>query len=206
MQPFSQRVNFYQEQFKKPVVLLPLKTMLLGWAALLLLMLGLAVHDARFTSSVREQVQQIKASHGQMQTSVEKMQQEVDAQMLDPALVQSEKQLQQRLMGKRDFLRALSQSDSGSVVRHSDVLEALASVDAGPVWLTRIQTRSPGPQLQLEGMSSRANAIPQYLHQLKLEPAFADMGFRVFDVERHEADGDWLRFYLSTRHDERIAD
>ncbi len=198
----SQRINFYQESFRKPVVALPLKTLVLGWVAVLALLTLYSVFDLVRTSQARTTLKKMEISATQLESSVARLQQQVDAISLDSQLVQQEKQLRKSLQSKRQFVQQLKQQGETSELHFSGYLQALSTLDAGPVWLTRIHIDAPGPEISLYGLTEKPKAIPRYVSLLKSNDNFIGMRFKVFNLERDKTNANYLTFNLSTRFDD----
>ncbi|MBA54113.1 MAG: hypothetical protein CMK89_06610 [Pseudomonadales bacterium] len=205
MSELNQRINFYQDTFRKPVIALPLKQMLTILAVVAVLLASVTVLEWTRTVHARETLADMEASRVRMEASIDRLQKEVDAIVLDTRLQQREKDLQTALQGKRQFLVKLQQQGDTHHVHFSGYLQALSNMDTPSVWLTRIVMQSPGPELSLFGITDKPNAIPAYIADLKQEEHFKGFGFRVFNLERMEDQNRFLTFSLSTQYDERSA-
>ena len=205
MSELNQRINFYQDTFRKPVIALPLKQMLTILAVVAVLLASVTVLEWTRTVHARETLADMEASRVRMEASIDRLQKEVDAIVLDTRLQQREKDLQTALQGKRQFLVKLQQQGDTHHVHFSGYLQALSNMDTPSVWLTRIVMQSPGPELSLFGITDKPNAIPAYIADLKQEEHFKGFGFRVFNLERMEDQNRFLTFILSTQYDERSA-
>lgn len=205
MSEFKQRINFYQDSFRKPVIVLPLKQVLLGAAAMLGLMLAITALDWSRTMQARDTLSNMEASRLKLEASIEKLQKQVDSIVLDKRLEQEEQQLKQGLQSKRQFLYQLQHQGDTHEVHFSGYLQALANMDNPSIWLTRIVMRSPGPDLSLYGVTDKPKAIPEYVADLKQESNFQGFGFKVFNLERMEKNDRFLTFSVSTQHDEQPA-
>lgn len=206
MSELNQRINFYQDLFRKPVIKLPLKQMLMVLAVVAVLLLLMTLLEWNRTLHARDTLADMEASRIKMEASIERLQKEVDAIVLDPRLQQREKDLQMALQSKRQFLAKLQQEGDTHHVHFSGYLQALSNMDTPSIWLTRIVMRSPGPELSLYGITDKPKAIPAYITDLKQEEYFHGFGFRVFNLERMENQNRFLTFSLSTQYDERSAD
>lgn len=205
MSELKQRINFYQESFRKPVIVLPLKQVVLGVAAVLGLLLVLTASDWSRTLQARDTLANMEASRLKMEAAVEKLQKQVDSIVLDKRLEQEEKLLLGGLQSKRQFLYQLQHQGDTHEVNFSGYLQALANMDNASIWLTRIVMQSPGPDLSLYGVTDKPKSIPGYVADLKQEPRFHGFGFKVFNLERMEDSNRLLTFSVSTQHDEQPA-
>ncbi|MGC1511237.1 DUF342 domain-containing protein [Ketobacter sp. MCCC 1A13808] len=203
--PFKQSVNFYQDSFRKPVVKLPLNKILLAWAGVFCLLAVVSALDLARTSQARATLKKMESSQAKLEAAVAKLQQQADAISLDERLVQQEKMMRKTLQNKRQFIQALKQQGEMSDLKFSGYLQALSTIDAGPVWLTLINIHAPGPEISLYGLTNKPKAIPRYVNQLKSDSSFVGMRFKVFNLERDKSNSNYLTFNLSTRFDDNTA-
>lgn len=205
MSELSQRINFYQDSFRKPVIVLPLKQVVLGVGVVALLLSLVTLLEWNRTVHARDTLANMESSRAKLEVSIERLQREVDAIVLDAGLQKQEKALQMALQGKRQFLARLRQQGDTHQVHFSGYLQGLSNMDNASVWLTRIVMQSPGPELSLYGITDKPNAIPAYIADLKREQNFQGFGFRVFNLERMEDQNRFLTFSVSTQYDEHAA-
>ncbi len=205
MSQLSQRINFYKDSFRKPVIKLPLQKMMGVWAAVFVLLFVVSVLDSMHTYNEKNALSQMEQARDKMEASIAKLQQRVDALVLDKNLEQQEKRLRLGLQSKRSFLQDLQQQGDTHQVEFSAYLQALANMESRHVWLTRIRMQSPGPQVFLSGVTNKPKSIPEYLENLKTQQSFEGMGFKVFNLEREEDNQDYLTFHVGTQHDEATA-
>ena len=202
MQQLEQRINFYQDIFRKPEIRFPFEQVIGVAAVVLALLLVVTVLDFVRTQSQRNQVAHLQLSQTRMQTAVQQMQEQVAKLVADPALEKQEIYLRETLNGKQQFLAALKQQGDTHQMHFSGVLEGLANMDVKSLWLTRIQVRAPGPELSLDGLAAEPRALPDYLAALHQESVFDGMQFRMLTLERKEDRSRYLTFSVSTHHAE----
>ena len=199
----EQRVNFYQEIFRKPEIRFPFQHMVGVCAVVLLLLLVVTLLDFIRTQSQRHQVERLQLSQEQMQTAVAQLSDRVEKMVVDPRLEQQAQYLRDSLNGKQQFLVALQEQGDTHQMAFSGVLAGLANLDVNNLWLTRIRVMAPGPELSLDGLVTEARAVPNYLAALREETVFSGLQFRALDLERQEARSRYLTFSVSTQHDDK---
>lgn len=205
MSELNQRINFYQDSFRKPVIVLPLKTVILGVAVVFGVLLIITALEWSRTLQARQTLASMDHSRQKMEASIDKLQQQVNSIVLDKRLEQEEKRMQAGLQSKRQFLYQLQHQGDTHGVQFSGYMQALANMDNPSIWLTRIIMQSPGPELSLFGVTDKPKAIPGYISDLKQESHFQGFGFKVFNLERMENQSRFLTFSVSTQHDEQPA-
>ncbi len=202
MSQLEQRINFYQDIFRKPEIRFPLQQMLAVWALVLVVLAMVTLVDYVRVQSKRVQVEKLQTSQARMETAVQQLGDQLAKRVIDPALQRQEADLRAALQGKLEFLGALQRQGDTHQMHFSGVLDGLAQRDSGSLWLTRIQLRSPGPELTLDGLTTEAKAVPDYLAALHQASVFSGMEFRMLNVERQQERGRYLTFSVSTRHDD----
>ena len=90
MSTLNQRINFYQDSFRKPVIVLPLKQLLLGIGLVLGLLLVVTALEWSRTLAERETLATMESSRQRLEVSIDKLQQQVDSIVLDERLQQEE--------------------------------------------------------------------------------------------------------------------
>lgn len=203
MSQLEQRINFYQDIFRKPEIRFPLQQMLAVWALVLVVLAMVTLVDFVRVQSQRGKVEKLQVTQTRMEAAVTQMAEQLAKRVIDPVLQKKETDLRQTLQGKQQFLSALKAQGDTHQMRFSGVLDGLAQRDTGPLWLTRIHLRSPGPELTLDGLTTEAKAVPEYLAALHQETVFGGMEFRMLTVERQQERGRYLAFSVSTRHDDK---
>ena len=203
MTTWVQSINFYQEIFHKPKVVFPLKNMLVASGVMMLSMAMFALVDVSRTQKLREHYDKQYAVKNRLETSVEKLQEAVNAMIENPQLKSREKRLKDDLQNRYRLLSAIKAEGDTHSMPFSGYLRGLSEIENAHVWLTRIQLQSPGPDLRLSGMTDKPESIPAYIAQFKSDAHFSGMGFRVFHAERMEKSSAYMLFEISTRHERK---
>lgn len=204
MASLNQNINFYQDTFKKPVIVLPLKTMLIGWVAITVALFLLVGNDYLLTKQMRSENVKMQSARENMQSAIGKMQAQVDVMVEDPRLKSEELRLREALQGKHHFLHAVQKQANTHHVKFSEFLNALYELDHPNIWLTDIRLSALGPEMKLSGLTSKPVSVPQYLQGLNQAEAFQNLGFKVFNVERDKNSNGHLTFSVSTQHYDEI--
>lgn len=204
MAVLEQRINFYQDMFRKPEVRFPLQQMATVLVGVLVVLLAIASLDYARTYRMRQQVVHLETTQARLDKAVEAMTAQLAKMVADPALVQQEQYLRDALQLKYQFLAALQAQGDTHQEHFSEVLTGLSNMEVDGIWLTRIQLQSPGPQLSLTGLTARAKALPEYLAALNRQTVFSGTSFRMLDLERAGPDSRYLTFTVSTQHEQQL--
>ncbi|HVL01405.1 MAG TPA: PilN domain-containing protein [Dongiaceae bacterium] len=204
MAELEQRINFYQDIFRKPEIRYSFRQLILVLASVAALMAMLVLADYVRTGMLRQHLAQMQTTQERLDKSVTAMTEQLAKMVPDSALQQQETYLQESLQAKYQFLAQLRSQGDSHQVHFSEVLAGLSALSMDSLWLTRIQIQSPGPQLSLTGLTLKPRALPDYLAALNQEPVFAGMSFRMLDLERAEQDSRYMTFNVSTRHESKL--
>ncbi|MEZ5507500.1 MAG: hypothetical protein R3F47_18115 [Gammaproteobacteria bacterium] len=202
MERLEQRINFYQDIFRKPQIRFPLQQMLLLWIGVLALLLVVTAVDFTRTRALRSELAHLQLAETRLQTAVEQLSQQLAARVVDPRLEQQDQQLRDHLSAKQRFYLALQQQGDTHDIHFSAFLDGLAQLDQQQLWLTRIGIQAPGPRLSLSGLTGEPRAVADYLAALNSQPVFNGVPFRTLSVERMAERSRYLTFTVSTQHDE----
>ena len=107
------------------------------------------------------------------------------------------KHLKKIYASKQNALNELSTMVIGNSDGVSEYFSALARQNIEPIWFSDINVYSGGQQLFLQGKTTDAQYIPQFMASLKEETVFNGINFKLFKAQR-EGDDDLIRFKLQT--------
>lgn len=109
------------------------------------------------------------------------------------------------LRGKRKALQVYLQNEDPGF---SEFLIALARQHVNGMWLTSVALTNKGREVELEGRSTRAELVTEYLARLNFEPEFTGVrfqGFRISKPESKSVNHDIVQFHVSTEKIERVG-
>ena len=88
MSTLEQRINFYQDIFRKPEVRFPLQQMVTVLVGVLVVLLAIASLDYARTYRMRQQVVHLETTQARLDKAVEAMTAQLAKMVADPALAQ----------------------------------------------------------------------------------------------------------------------
>ncbi len=194
----NQKINFYSDDFKPPVIVMPAKQILQYSVAALIVLLLITVglyypifsYEARLDAlndKLRAKTAELKETKSKY-PKILKSQQLVD----QLAVLQTQNANKLRLL---NYLK----SDSLQDAQHfSGVLDDLAEYDHKSVWLTRLDVLNEGRSIRLSGLVSKPDILPGYIDGLKKAESFNGRAFNLFNLERDADNASHLHFVLST--------
>lgn len=204
MNPVNQRIDFFQDQFRKPTIKLPLHQMLMIWLGVFVFWGLLSLLDFYSASKAETKFLAAQGITEPLERTAAQLQAEIDVLGKDAkGLTRTEQQLRSELTEKSQFLASVRQQGANHEITFAKYLRALTVVRSDAVWLTQVSISSPGPQLTLTGMATTPTAIPNYLDRFKEQPQFDGLGFDGLGVTRTNSDNQYVGFSVSTESDER---
>ncbi len=203
MTPFPQQINFYREEFKKPVIILPARqiALLTLVAALLLVALGAYLNIA--AEGMKKQLIIAQTQKENLTAQLQSLQDNYKEPTEDPALINQIRQLDLNIEQKQELANFLKTESSKIEFSFSAALQGLAEKHIEGLWLTEISIQSQGGRYHLRGVTQRAALIPDYIENLKTSTILRGTSFNLFDLERDSEDSELLHFLLSS---ERVED
>lgn len=194
----NQKVNFYSDDFKPPVVVLPAEKMLQYSAITLMFLVMVAVALYYPTLSASDELEALNARLAdkkvELAATKKKYPKLIKSQRLDDHLMQ----LTQQNANKLKLLNYLKSDSLKEAQQFSRVFSDLKSFDNRSVWLTRIDLLSEGRTLKLTGLVSQPDVLPNYIDDLKQASSFKGRSFNLFNLERDADNTSYLHFVLST--------
>jgi len=200
----QQQINLYLKIDRQRVDRFNVNSVLLGVAALVML-LAVACASIGFDNhSLQQQLLQRQAELESLKkdvnTSRETLRQLSDVRELDEAIIRLERdaQMKHRIIDKLSAMP--EESNSG----FSGLLAALGKTLVSGMWFTAIHFDDGGENVALKGESRTPDLLPAYLQQLSEQPAFSGRRFSVLRMQQHqdaEKSVTTLGFELQSRAD-----
>ncbi len=202
MSKLQQQVDLYQRRFRRT------KVMFSAWQVVrlsLFLVLALAATSVYTHHQTTEL--QLKADHLAQQSKKLESQISAIGRSNEPTRQQSVEQAIAQLKQTRNSRqRALSKLGTQNEYRNrlfSSYFEGLARRTLDGLWLQDIHIEQGGESIRLVGNAMEAELIPDFIKELKNEPAFRGITFRSATVTEQSTRGgvDSLLFSLLTHAD-----
>jgi hypothetical protein len=203
----SQQINLYNPALAPKVDLLAGRSVLIGLGGVLALALfawALAAVLGR-GSAAREQEQSAKLAG--VQAEVARLAQQVAARKPDPALQQELANLEALLAARNEVMAMLGGGALGDTKGVSEYFRAFGRQRAEGVWLTGLTIGGAGSEIVIEGRTTDAQMLPDYLSRLRREDALRGRAFESLAVMqappkavegKPAADPGYLEFRLAT--------
>lgn len=190
-------VNLYRDDLKPRKSLVNLRVL----GGLLLALLVIAILSRVLLSW---QANQLDDAYQLTATEIEHIRLERDYlivavrdQRIDPALEQRVTELEQANLGLQRLVDATRLPVEDNSRLYSGLLRDLSSVHQSGLWLSRIENRNG--RLRLEGQTSRAGYLPEWMSRFDQVDALRNRQFAVVTLE--ESDDSSFHFALSSQRE-----
>ena len=179
-----QQINLFQESIRRPQEVVTLKHLAVA-ATVLVCALGV-ISGAQWWWQHRglQQLDQAKAQQAQLNQSIEQLTQQLAQSSNDAVLKKTISDKESELQNKQTVLQALGGKAVGNTKGFADQFTGLARQHVKGVWLTGLYIHAGGEKLNLQGSTTEAELVPQYLQRLAQEPSFQGIEFQTFLMQR----------------------
>ncbi|GGY38129.1 hypothetical protein GCM10011297_09090 [Bacterioplanes sanyensis] len=193
----KQRINFYTAEFHPPRLPAPVARLLLGLAAvsIVLLMIGSVL-------SWQAQQQQQQRDHWQQQreqasTQLQQLRDSLPPLQQDADLLAQQQRLQSQRRGAQAVLSYLTQGKLEQSQSFSRLLQGLTQLSGQGVWLAGVRIERGGEALTLKGYLQRPEQLSTYVESLLQLPGYRGRAFRHIQLQEVE-EQNWLQFELAS--------
>ncbi|MBA3581102.1 MAG: PilN domain-containing protein [Gammaproteobacteria bacterium] len=194
----KQHINFYQDQFRAPIIQLSAQHIFLLLAGSLLFIVITSASLAAFNYSRNAHAQAYQESLTAMEHDVQTMQAAIQTQKVDVSMQRSVRAAELRMERKRLLLSHIQQPMEEPQAQFSVLLKGLAEQVPMGLWVDHFYIHSKGNELLIEGATSSASALPQFLADLSRSVGFNGRDFRTVMAMRDEKNSGQLNFVLAT--------
>ncbi|MDX1452181.1 MAG: hypothetical protein R3183_06450 [Oleiphilaceae bacterium] len=191
-----QQVNLYTEEFQPRKVKLPLEQIILLTVVTAIILAGVSVLLNQSLANLQQDVQERQQQADTMRQRVSVMESKAATLVRDESLVLANERLAQQLAARRQMIEVLDKVVVKDDAGYSATLIALARQRVEGLWLTRILLGAAGKNMTLEGATTKADAVPQYLQNLREETSFIGRTFTLFDLNASDTKSGALSFRL----------
>ncbi len=196
-----QRVNLYQDQFRRRRDFTDAAHLAAGVVVLVLLLVAVSGYQVWRLQGARQALTQAERERDAAQQRLDDLRSELNAATGDEDRTQEEaKRLRSELAAKRELLTFLESGPLAEDAGFSSYLEGLAQRVVEGVWLQRIRLDGNGTRIRLDGHARQPKQVPAFMAALGKADAFQGRKFRTLKLERPKDDGaDVIDFVLASR-------
>ncbi len=188
------RINLYSANLLPPKLRLSFKRLSFFSILALVVAFGGWGTSYWFLNQAQAQLTQVKETKRQLDEQKSQLEQELNARVPEPSLVERAKLEQQQLELKRLLLGELSKREALTSRGYSQLLTELAKVSDPSIWLERIQASEQS--YIFHGYGQHPESLPLWLEKLKSTESLKGQAFATMTMDRGE--GEPLAFSLSS--------
>ena len=192
-----QQINLYQPESRVREAPFSAMTMLILFVITLVLMMGFYGVLQWKKSALEAEVAALKQQNELTLQTVEKL--EATVKKLTDSKIEEQKlkHLKRVYASKQQALNELSTMVRGNSTGVSEYFSALARKDVEAIWFKDINVYSGGKQIILQGRTTDARSIPQFVSSLNEEKVFEGVNFKLFEAKRNDKE-EILNFTMQT--------
>lgn len=199
-EPIKQAINFYQDEFKTPEIILPAKQMLMIVGLVMVGFLIAGFYQNSLIRGLEEKTANYETRANQLAEQYETLQANFVEPQKDTGLLKELENIKDNIEERNKLKVFLEKEAAKTIFSFADVLYGLAVSNTKNVWLTKIMINTAGNFYQLQGKAKHAENIPDYIELLKTTEALKGTYFNLFDVEKSKQ-SHLLHFVLSSEQD-----
>lgn len=194
----SQIINFYQEEFKKPSIVFPLKQMvyvLLIMSALCFLYVS---YLFIYINGLQTQLHENVRLNEKVSLKITELEKSLELPKPDAAL---ESVLKNKLEINSDKKRLINYISKMSVDKNftsSAYYDALQNNDEEGIWLTEIVLSDNSKNISLKGVGKNASALPVYIENLKNYSVFKTKSYYSMVMVKQDTEPHYVDFYFTS--------
>jgi len=178
-----QQVNLYTEAFRPKKVVLPLEhiVLLTVFSILLVIAASFGLNASLVKGEQRLHEKEVRVV--KMAEQLVKLEAKAKQLRQDDSLVAANNRLSTKLDARRQMIDVLDSVVVKDDEGFSNLLLSLARQKTEGLWLTSIHVGASGQDMTIEGTTLNANAVPEYLQNLRSESGFIGRTFTLFNLD-----------------------
>lgn len=195
----KQSVNFYRGGSLPAPQVLDAAWMLRYASLVLMIFILIGSVQSYKNHELRSSVMRAEQQAFALESRLHGVQAQFAEQKLDPNLVNEVERAQKMVENLNRLLQVINGEKSERAMPFSAYFEALAKQTQKAIWLTRIQIKSAGKDIQLTGSGLSSENIPVLMQNLGNEPAFKGKTFSDFTINRSATQKNQIDFGVGTQ-------
>jgi hypothetical protein len=183
-----QQINLYQSQFRPKQIILPARQFLLIAFVMIAIFCVLSAYLHFEQISQQAIVTNQQEQLAKKETRLIALREQLAKYEENPLLKAELASLQQTYEENQDILDYLKNEQLGNQIGFSSTLEALSEQHISGLWLNQFSLLNAGQHTALNGQTSDATKVPEYIDSLGRSEQFNGKTFSVFQLQQPEQD------------------
>lgn len=194
----KQKINFFQEEFKKPTIKFPAMSLLyLIGLSIVLCVMFISYHYWVLYSSDKTLLE-IKQSNEKLMAEISSLEKKLEVPKINENLKNELDDILKMNDQKRQLLSYINKISFDSNQNGSHYYEALQRNDVPGVWLTEITITDNARNISVRGVAKVASEIPIYIDNLKNYPAFSKKPYYSLVLDKQKDEPHFIDFYFTS--------
>ncbi len=194
----KQKINFFQEEFKKPAIKFPAMT--------LLYLIGLSIAlCVMFTSyrywvlySYDKTLLEIMQHNEKLMAEISSLEKKLEVPEVNENLKNELDSILKINAQKRQLLSDINKINFDSNMNGSHYYEALQRNDVSGIWLTEITITDNAGNISVRGVAKVASELPVYIDKLKNYPVFSKKPYYSLVLDKQKNEPHFIDFYFTS--------
>lgn len=194
----KQKINFFQEEFKKPAIKFPAMT--------LLYLIGLSIAlCVMFTSyrywvlySYDKTLFEINQHNEKLMAEISSLEKKLEVPEVNENLKNELDSILKINAQKRQLLSDINKINFDSNMNGSHYYEALQRNDVSGIWLTEITITDNAGNISVRGVAKVASELPVYIDKLKNYPVFSKKPYYSLVLDKQKNEPHFIDFYFTS--------
>ena len=179
-------INLYPDHLKPKTDYFTLTNLVAVWGSLAAILLGTHFFYDYQASGMSKQLTVLKADSRELSTKQATLQQKLARHVPTQAKVEAVERLNIEIQNKEISLGAVGKFDESQKLGFSGVMDSLAQLGRNDISLNKIYIDSN--TLNMSGLASRPQAVPNWVNQFKKEHNLTGRTFETLSLGRNEED------------------
>lgn len=191
---FQQEVNLYLPHFRTVEIQFSAKTIAQSCGVIAIALVAITLFSKFQLQTMRHSLEMAKNQEIEIGEQVlELEQQKKSRKNLD--VYREVELLKHQLEARQALVGKMGNHQGANVDGFSNAMKALATQHIEGLWLTKFEFMAGGAEIKLDGETSHASLVPNYVNRLKHDPAFAQADFGLLKLVNQTASTEgFLRF------------
>ncbi len=193
----EQRINLYDDRFRKQRIVLSAVDMLLITVVTLGLLLGSSYWYHLVKQNAEQEQQRLTSQKQQLTVTLQELREVLEARLADNSVEMQVNKVSREITIRKRLIDMVVNNQFGSGMGFSNNLSELSKFKVNNVWLNEISFSES--DLRLAGSALKAEDVPEYFNLFQQRDLFSGRTFEVFEVNRDQ-NQDWkVDFLIASR-------
>jgi hypothetical protein len=194
----KQKINFFQEEFKKPAIKFPAMTLLYLVGLLIALCVMFISYRYWVLYSSDKILFEINQHNEKLMAEISLLENKLKVPKINNDLKDKLEGILKINTQKRQLLTYINKVNFDSNMNGSHYYEALQRNDVSGIWLTEITITDNAGNISVRGVAKVASELPVYIDKLKNYPVFSKKPYYSLVLDKQKNEPHFIDFYFTS--------